>query len=158
MPLHPSSIPKPSATSRHTEEVERLIQAIRLGATYKNACNFAGMNFGTFRRWMEKGEKEASGKWHEFFCAVRKAEGEALVNWLALVEKAARDGDWKAAAWKIERRYPAEYGKNKIEVSDKELMDEYTEILRTLATGRPAGKDEAPGSGDPGTGKDNIEA
>lgn len=158
MPIKPNAPPKASATARHSEETERLLQAIRLGATYKNACNYAGISFDTFRRWIAKGEKESSGKWHDFFCAVRKAEGEALVGWLARIEKAAQDGDWKAAAWKIERRYPAEYGKNKVEVSDQELMHEYREILRSLEAGRSTGANETPGDRDTPDGEGNLEA
>lgn len=158
MPIKTGTPPKASATARHSEEIERLLQAIRLGATYKNACNYAGITFGIFRRWMSKGEKDSSGKWHDFFFAVRKAEGEALVGWLARIEKAAQDGDWKAAAWKIERRYPSEYGKNKIEVSDKELMDEYREILRGLEAGRSTGANEAQGDRDTPDGEGNLEA
>ena len=28
-----------------------------------------------------------------------------------MIEQAAKDGTWQAAAWKLERRYPQEYGK-----------------------------------------------
>ncbi len=34
-----------------------------------------------------------------------------MLQWLAKIEKAASDGAWQAAAWKLERRYPHVYGR-----------------------------------------------
>ena len=33
------------------------------------------------------------------------------MGWLAKIEQAANQGHWQAAAWKLERRYPQEYGR-----------------------------------------------
>jgi hypothetical protein len=33
------------------------------------------------------------------------------VQCLAVIRKAAKDGTWQAAAWLVERRYPASYGR-----------------------------------------------
>jgi hypothetical protein len=46
-----------------------------------------------------------------FHDAVKEAEGKATVGWLAKIEKAASEGNWTAAAWKLERRYPNDYGR-----------------------------------------------
>ncbi len=87
---------------KRTPEVEkRLFDAIRLGATYKLASQYAGIDPATFWRWMEK---DAT-----FATQVKEAEGAAVVGWLAKIEKAASDGNWQAAAWKMERRYPEDY-------------------------------------------------
>jgi hypothetical protein len=107
--------------SKYTPEtVDKLTQAIRLGATYKLACDYAGISQETFSQWM-------NGK-PEFSEAVKDAEGEGAVKLLAVIERAANGvkGDngeyiltpvWQAAAWKLERRYPQMYGKQAIEVS-----------------------------------------
>ena len=39
------------------------------------------------------------------------------------IDKAAADGKWQAAAWKLERRYPAQYGKQ-----EKRLLEHSGEI------------------------------
>jgi hypothetical protein len=74
-----------------------------LGATYAHACNYAGISYETFRRWSRENLA--------FHDAVKEAEGKATVGWLAKIEKAASDGNWTAAAWKLERRYPNDYGR-----------------------------------------------
>src|SRR5262249_52190193 len=43
------------------------------------------------------------------------AEGKAVVRWLAQIEQAAREGAWQASAWRLERRYPQEYGRQVIQ-------------------------------------------
>ncbi len=96
--------------SKYTPEtVDKLTQAIRLGATYVLACSYAGISERTFREWMETKPP--------FFQSVKEAEGAATVGWLAKIEKAASDGNWQAAAWKLERRYPEMYGKQRLELT-----------------------------------------
>jgi transposase len=82
--------------------VQRITEAIRLGATYELACQYAGINYMTFNRWMDSKS--------EFCEAVKAAEGKGAIQWLAVIEKAAKEGTWQAAAWKLERRYNKDYG------------------------------------------------
>lgn len=86
---------------------ERVLQAIRLGATYELACAYAGVSRRSLLRYRKDGA---------FGAEVEKAEGHAAVTWLAKIEKAASDGEWTAAAWKLERRYPDVYGRRVQEV------------------------------------------
>jgi hypothetical protein len=88
------------------EVTERIVEAIKRGATYEIACNYAGITYQTFRNWMIKGEKtRRKNKFFEFFNKVKEAEGEAAYRWLAIIDKAAIEGSWQAAAWKLERRH-----------------------------------------------------
>lgn len=90
--------------SKYTDDVvQRLTDAIRLGATYAMACSYAGITFETFNQW--RNAKPA------FSDLVKEAEGDAVVQWLTKIEQAANDGNWQAAAWKLERRYPHDYGR-----------------------------------------------
>jgi hypothetical protein len=102
------------------ETVEKITQAIRLGATYRLACDYAGISEETFAQWRNTKP--------EFSEAVKAAEGEGAIKWLALIDRAAngitdKDGNlvqapsWQAAAWKLERRYPQMYGRQAIEIS-----------------------------------------
>jgi hypothetical protein len=93
------------------ETIKKLTDAIRMGATYDLACKYAGINYSTFQNWMN-GEGGIPKKEHlPFLDAIEKAEGDAAVGWLTKIEKAANDGAWQAAAWKMERRYPSSYGR-----------------------------------------------
>jgi transposase len=92
------------------ETVKRLTDAIALGATDKLACAYAGIDESTFYAWLKAKT--------EFSDAIKEAEGKGAITWLAKIEKAATDGNWQAAAWKLERRYPQMYGRT-IDVTSK---------------------------------------
>ena len=85
------------------ETAKKIIDAVRLGATYELACNYANISLDTLSRWRKRSA--------DFADNLREAEGMGAIGWLAKIEKAAQDGDWKAAAWKLERRYPDVYGR-----------------------------------------------
>lgn len=104
---------------------KRILDALRTGSTYAHACLYGGIAFNTFNEWMKKGEAARSGVYRDFYDEVKKAEGDAVVKWLAIIDQAAvRDGQWQAAAWKLERRYPSEYGRR---------------LVQTEVTGRDGG-------------------
>jgi len=118
--------------SKYTPEtVTKITQAISMGATYELSCAYAGISYDTFNEW----RKEKS----EFSDAVKEAEGRAVVGWLAKIEKAANDGSWQAAAWKLERRYPREYGRTVVENRNydaKDLEKLSDDELRAIAEGK----------------------
>lgn len=93
------------------ETISRLKSAIKLGAPYTHACNYAGITFETLSQWLKK--------FPELSEQLKEAEGEAVTGWLKKIEKSASDGNWQAAAWKLERRYPEEFGRReKVEHSN----------------------------------------
>jgi len=88
------------------EIVERFLTAIKLGCPKKDACGASGIAEATLYRWMEwaDSDRRDAGRYKDFQEQIKIAEGEATRNWLAIIERAARDGSWQAAAWKLERR------------------------------------------------------
>jgi hypothetical protein len=119
---------------------KKLCEAIRLGAPYEHACNYAGVSYDSFNNWRNLGQVATEGKYFQFFNAIKKAEGDATKKWLKVIEDAADDGNWPAAAWKLERRYPDQFGKRiqqKIESQnvDINLSDLTDEQLKRLANG-----------------------
>jgi transposase len=95
-----------------TPEVQdKLVNAIKVGATYEHAADYAGIDYSTLRRWIEKGQKAKSGPFCELCDAIKRAEGGAVVWWSTQIDLAAKEGNWQAAAWKLERRYPEIYGR-----------------------------------------------
>jgi hypothetical protein len=103
---------KPIPIEPHIDKIE---QALLLGASYQLAAQFAGVSEKTFERWRRRADDARPGtalaRLRERLAA---AEGRAAVGWLAHIEQAARDGDWRAAAWKLSHRYPEYYG-NKVQ-------------------------------------------
>jgi hypothetical protein len=123
--------------SKYSPEVqERICQAIALGADYEHAAAFAGIAYETLRVWREK--------FPAFSAALKEAEGRAMVKWLAVIERAAGDGTWQAAAWKLERRYPHLFGRT---VQNVELSGPgagpipLAVVDKVLAEAKDAGRD-----------------
>ena len=82
------------------EVIAKLIQSIELGGTYEIACGYAGISVETLNQW----RKHKSGLSE----LLSEAEGRAATKWLAKIET---DPSWQSSAWKLERRYPHQYGK-----------------------------------------------
>lgn len=103
------------------ETVKKITDAIKLGATYELACNYAGIDYSTFNEWQKTKPK--------FSEAVKAAEGEAAVKWLAKIEAAAAKS-WQAAAWKLERRYPQDYGRT---IQDHNVTVRREDLIQEVA-------------------------
>ena len=93
--------------------------AIRQGATYELAAQYGGIVYDTFNEWMKQGEQDTEGIYSEFSEAIKKAEGDAAVKWLRVIEAAGKES-WQAMAWKLERRYPKYYGRQVHELTGPE--------------------------------------
>lgn len=96
----PGAVPKAQADPAIAK---RICDAIALGTTYDLACKYGGISSTTFHDWRKK--------FPAFSRQVEDAEGRAVVGWLGKIERAANEGAWQAAAWKLERRYPETYGR-----------------------------------------------
>jgi len=87
---------------------ERIVQALRAGNYAEPACRSAGISASTYYRWLERGETEADGIYHEFSEAIRQAEADAEVHAVALLRR-AMPNDWRAALAYLERRHPSRW-------------------------------------------------
>jgi|GEM_PF-2083673 transposase len=122
---------------------EKILTALAKGATYTLACGYAGIAYQTFRDWMKKGEPLAhlfeeqiefhpDRIYYEFYCDVKRVESYAALKWLEKIDNAA-DVHWQAAAWKLERRHPSEYGRVNNDVKD-DSVDSSLEKARSEVT------------------------
>ena len=102
--------------SKYTpERVDKILQALRVGATHALACGYGGVDVETFNRWRRR--------YVEFADQVKEAEATAAVGWLAVIERASVT-QWQAAAWKLERRYPHDYAlQHRLTVADDRDTD-----------------------------------
>lgn len=74
-----------------------------MGLTHELAAAYGGVSDDSFMRWRKNNAAFAD--------LIREAEAQAAFVWLSSIELAARQGEWTAAAWKLERRFPNGYGK-----------------------------------------------
>lgn len=119
---------------RSPEVDARIEHALSVGTPHKYAAAFGGIDEDTFIRWRKR--------YADFADLVKRAEARAVVGWLAKIEKEANEGTWQAAAWKLERRYPQEFGKSVMEHQGPGGKD----LTFTLVLDRPHGGEPNGGS------------
>jgi hypothetical protein len=103
---------KTGRPSKLTESrMEKLIEALRAGAYRIDACRAAGIHYNTLLAWEKKGESEKSGEYVEFLDVLRRAEAEAAIANVEVITTAAQKGDWRAAAWFLEHKYPERWAR-----------------------------------------------
>jgi transposase-like protein len=113
-------VPRKKTTNRLPGRPEKYSQAIKeqickfisMGVTNVMAAQAVGIAQTTFYDWMQKKQ--------DFHDAVIQAQGMAVARWNGIIEKAAQEGNWTAAAWKLERLYPRLYGKQVHEITGGE--------------------------------------
>ena len=96
-------------TKYQPDRVAALLDALRVGATIEHAAAAAGVHRDTVHGWRQR--------YPAFDDAINRAAGEGVVACLRVVSGAATSGTWQAAAWLLERRYPAEYGRRAVTVA-----------------------------------------
>lgn len=124
-----------------------ILVGVRLGLTYEDAAQAAGIHYRTLALWMAKGKTATRGQFFQFFQALTRAKQEAQLTLAKQIHDAARGGqmlketrttthsdgsvetvvierqsppDWRAAALILERRYPESWGRRdslKVDVS-----------------------------------------
>jgi transposase len=115
-----------------------LLNAIRMGLTFKDAATVAKITERTFFNWIEKGRNAKSGKYFQFLQSLERAKAEGQAAVAQTVIKAAQGGlpiketktrqlpdgsievtviekvsapNVTAAMFILERRYPDEWGR-----------------------------------------------
>lgn len=124
--------------SKLTPEVtKRFLDAVRLGSPYELACKYAGITYDTLVNWRKRGEK-GEDAYSEFFESLSLAEGQAVIQWLAQIEKHSQ-ADAKWAAWKLERRYPESFGRqDKLTIDVNQLDSDIERELAAITAGSQA--------------------
>lgn len=106
---------KSKLTSELIKEAYKLVAA---GNYIKDVYPILGIDESTWYRWLSDGEKAKSGIKKEFYETIKKAEKDAIARNVALIQRAAQEGNWQAAAWWLERKYFEDWGrKDKVDLS-----------------------------------------
>lgn len=114
-------------TKFNPHRTKLVLDAVRSGVWFEDACLDAGVSAECVRNWARQGDAAGEGPYFEFACALRKARREANAPHLVNIH-AAEEKDWKAAAWYLERKERKRFGPQvKIEVDA--LFDKVTAAL-----------------------------
>jgi hypothetical protein len=90
---------------------QRICDAIRAGVRPEVAAVYCGVSARSYYRWMAQGRSpDAELVFVQFVEAVEVALAEWEARDVLLIGEAAKT-DWRAAAWRLERRLPGVYGK-----------------------------------------------
>ena len=101
-------------------------QALHDGLTFAGACDLVGISPATFHEWMARAEgthaeRPQAPEFVEFANAVKEARAVRDRRYVKVIEKAAEDGTWQAAAWFLERTNRKEFGRNEsVEITGKD--------------------------------------
>ena len=124
-------MPKPRGPKILPGVQTAICQAIRLGASQRIAAKAGGVSRQTLTNWLTKG-RGGDRAYLGFLAAYEEAETRCDLSALAAVEKGAKDGYWKAAAWRLARRHPEDYGdrtRTEIEVVGEDPVARLNRLL-----------------------------
>jgi len=98
------------------QRIERVLDAVSKGMTYRLAAAFAGVSYDTFNRWRRLSMSDDPPPELCDFCdALPAAEGQAAYRFASRIDEAS-ERDWRAAAWMLERRHPDDWSSNRREL------------------------------------------
>jgi hypothetical protein len=110
--------------------IDEIAKLVRAGNYLEVAAQYAGIDVVTLYDWMKRGawEKERREKPYtrprqdeevfvQFSNTIKEALAEAELRDVNTITAAANDGQWTAAAWRLERKFPKRWGRKAIEVT-----------------------------------------
>ncbi len=100
-----------------------MIELIKAGNYVEVACDMVGLYNSTYNEWMRKAESSTrANKYTHFSDTLKKAQAFSEARDVALIARAG-EKHWRAAAWRLERRYPERWGRQKLGVKHSGNVD-----------------------------------
>ncbi|NJK45033.1 MAG: hypothetical protein HC933_12780 [Pleurocapsa sp. SU_196_0] len=108
-----------------------LIKYLSGGLYVTHACDLVGISASTYHGWVARGERyEAASnsedtevkpdprdrRFYEFLVSARRARSRSASSMLLVIQTAATRGDWRAAKEFLEKSFPEQYGRQRLEV------------------------------------------
>ena len=111
--------------SRCTKAIcQQAEKAASLGLSHPLIGKFIGVSHTTIYNWIRRGQSEQSGVHREFLESIKRGEGRCAALNMATIQKSARGGQWKAAAWVMERRFGYSVGLDAEPIPIDDAVDE----------------------------------
>lgn len=119
-------LPDPEAT-------EKVANALAAGTPIESACLYGGVSTVEYHQWRDRGQafQEAltgdsdtpavledvamEQPYLDFYMRTEEARASMIVQCTTTISKAARAGDWRPAAWMLERVDPDNFGRRQIQ-------------------------------------------
>ena len=88
--------------------LQRIVAALRMGHTVRDACVFAGLAVKTYQTWLRKGQNGEEP--YTLLCdVIERLQVQSITPAVECFHSAAKD-DWKAAERLLARKRPEEWG------------------------------------------------
>ena len=132
-----------------TPEVKtRIANILKGGGTEASAYTAAGVSSSTYYRWLQTGKQSRRGRFRELWEEIKRAKQDAVIRNTTIVQKAAMGGEilertlitkpdgtvvvtermsapvWQAAAWWLERKYPGDWSRARVQRGTDEQPDD----------------------------------
>lgn len=152
--------PKGSSPKLTKEIIEKITTAMRNGAYVETAVAYCGISKDSFYRWLRMANTDSeNGLYRALSYAIERAWAEAEMKDVEAITKAVEGSpdqlaidengrvitdahgypvvaqyglppNWRAAAWRLERKFPDKWGrKTKVEIDSKPDFAESIEIV-----------------------------
>lgn len=95
-------------TELEESDYERVEKMARAGATKAAIAAKLGVVHSALTGWIAKGDS-GDAHWAELARRIHAAEADFEQGLLDVVKLAGASGDWRAAAWILERRFPTRW-------------------------------------------------
>jgi hypothetical protein len=108
-----------------------LIKYLSGGLYVTHACDLVGISASTYHGWVARGERYEAAtnsedqeikpeardrRFYEFLVSARRARSRSASSMLLVIQNAATRGDWRAAKEFLEKSFPDQYGRQRLEV------------------------------------------
>ena len=141
-------MPRPGPTGRPhgctPDVIKKIAEAVGAGNAIEVAAVYAGISPATFYNWQARGKAEQQKRarsgyspnadeaiFLEFLETIQKAEADAEVRNVAIIQQAARKS-WQAAAWFSERKHHDRWGRK-----DRQQQEQSGELTLRIVYGNP---------------------
>lgn len=111
--------------------IDELTRLLRAGAFLETAAAAIDVTSATLRNWLRYARK-GDTRYQPVARAIQQALAEFETRTQECVTAAAEGGDWKAAAWLLEKRFPKRWGAM-AQGGDDDLDDEARALVVHLA-------------------------
>ena len=109
------------------DRVKRVLELVSQGWSVAGACGVVGIDYDRFMK-LVRGCRELE-------VMLRAAEEAAVGKMEEVIKRAVEKGDWRAAAWWLERRYRMVYGRrNQTDVNV--LVGRWEDLLKGAFSGK----------------------
>lgn len=105
-------IPGSGRKSKLNDEIKGLlVNLISTGVPIVHASKAIGITEDTYHHWMRRGELQPNSIYGDLRRAIEKAWSQAVATRVRQINEAAKNGDWRAAAWYLERVHSDQFGR-----------------------------------------------